>query len=36
MSIEKKEKLFPKVPYSCGKNIYKYYLDKHLKTLFQN
>ncbi len=27
-----KEKLFPKITYSCGKTLYKCYLAKHLKT----
>jgi hypothetical protein len=30
----KKESLFPKVTCSCGKTIYKYYLDKHLNTQY--
>jgi hypothetical protein len=29
-----KEKLFPKVTCACGKTIYKYYLEKHLKTKY--
>jgi hypothetical protein len=34
--LKNKEKLFPKVTCSCGKIIYKYYLDKHLKTKYHN
>ncbi len=31
-----KEKLFPKITCSCGRTIYKYYLEKHLKTDYHN
>ncbi len=30
--LKNKEKLFPKVQCTCGRIIYKYYLQKHLKT----
>jgi hypothetical protein len=31
-----KEKLFPKITCSCGKTLYKYYLDKHFKTKYHH
>jgi hypothetical protein len=32
----KNKNLFPKMTCSCGKTIYKYYLQKHLKTKYHN
>jgi hypothetical protein len=29
-----KDKLFPRVDCDCGKTIYNYYLEKHLKTKY--
>ncbi len=29
-------KLFPKTPCSCGKTVYKYYLEKQLETKYRN
>jgi hypothetical protein len=34
--LKNKEKLFPKMWCSCGKIIYKYYLQKHLKTRYHH
>jgi hypothetical protein len=34
--LKNKEKLFPKMWCSCGKTIYKYYLQKHLKTRYHH
>jgi hypothetical protein len=34
--LKNKEKLFPKMLYSYGITIYKYYLQKHLKTKYHN
>ena len=29
---ENKDKLFPKKSCSCGRTVYEYYIEKHLKT----